>query len=415
MRRVVVTGIGALTPLGNNVGDFWENCKIGKSGAGPITRFDPTHFKTKFACELKGFNPEDYFDRKELRKLDPFCQYAMVAADEAMKDAGIDISQIDKTRAGVLWGSGYGGVLSVQEQMIDYGVHGRIPKFSPFFISRMIINMAAGLISIKHGFKGINYAPVAACAASNVAILESLNQIRWDKADIIIAGGSEAAIAEAGIGGFGGSMALSTNNDQALTASRPYDVSRDGFVMGEGAGALILEELEHAKRRGAKIYGEIIGGAMTADSYHITASHPDGEGAVTAMELALKDALLTPKDIDYINGHSTSTPLGDVSELKAIATVFGNHTKELNISATKSMTGHLLGGAGAIEAIICLKSINESIIPPTINTQTIDPEIPQGLNLTLGKAQKRDVTIAMSNTFGFGGHNVITIFRKYQS
>jgi len=414
MRRVVITGLGALTPLGNNVGDFWENIKLGKSGAGPITRFDTTHFKTKFACELKDFKPEDYFDRKELRKIDPFCIYAMIAADEAVKDAGLDIAAIDATRAGVLWGSGYGGVLSVQDQLIDYGIHGRLPKFSPFFISRMIINMAAGFISIRHGFKGINYAPVAACASSNLTILESLNQIRWGKADIVIAGGSEAAIAEAGIGGFGASMALSTNNDQAATACRPYDATRDGFVMGEGAGALIIEELEHAKRRGAKIYGELIGGAATADSYHITASHPDGEGAINAMELGLKDAQITKTDVDYINAHSTSTPLGDVSEIKAIQTVFGDHAGKLNISATKSMTGHLLGGAGAVEAIICLKAMNESIVPPTINTQTIDPEIPQGLNLTLGKAQKRDIAIAMSNTFGFGGHNVITVFRKYQ-
>jgi 3-oxoacyl-[acyl-carrier-protein] synthase II len=415
MRRAVITGLGALTPLGNNVGDFWENCKIGKSGSGLITRFDTTHFKTKFACELKGFNPEDYFDRKELRKLDPFCQYAMIAADEAVKDAGIDVTKIDTTRAGVLFGSGYGGVLTVQEHMIDYGIHGRVPKFSPFFITRMIINMAPGLISIKHGFRGINYSPVAACATSNVSILESFNQIRLGNADIIIAGGSEAAIAEAGIGGFGGAMALSTNNDQVATASRPFDVSRDGFVMGEGAGALIIEELEHARRRGAKIYGEIIGGAITADSYHITASHPDGEGAVTAMKLALNDAHLKPEDIDYVNGHSTSTPLGDVSEIKALTTVFGDYANKLNISATKSMTGHLLGGAGAIESIICLKAINESVVPPTINTQNIDPEIPKELNLTLGKAQQREIAVAMNNTFGFGGHNVITIFRKYHS
>ena len=413
MKRAVITGLGALTPLGNNVEEFWKNCKNGQSGAGPITRFDTTNFKTRFACEIKGYNPDNYFDRKELRKMDPFCQYAMVAADEAIKDSDIDISKIDPTRAGVIWGSGYGGVLSVQEPVIDYGVHGRQPRFSPFFITRMIINMGAGLISIKYGFKGINYAPVAACATSNVAILESLNQIRWGKADIIIAGGSEAAIAEAGIGGFNGSMALSTNNDQAATACRPFDVTRDGFVMGEGAGALIIEELEHARKRGAKIYGEIIGGAMTADSYHITATHPDGEGAVNAMELALKDAQLTITDVDYINAHATSTPLGDVSEIKAICTVFGDHARKLNIGATKSMTGHLLGAAGAVEAIVCIKAMNESIIPPTINTQIVDPEIPQGLNLSLGKAQKRDVSIAMNNTFGFGGHNVITVFRKY--
>lgn len=413
MRRAVITGLGALTPLGNNVDEFWQNCKDGKSGAGPITRFDATNFKTRFACEIKDYNPEQYFDRKEIRKIDAFCQYALIAADEAVKDSGLDISSIDPRRAGVIWGSGYGGVLSMQEQVIDYGVHGRQPRFTPFFITRMIINMGAGFISIKYGFKGINYAPVAACATSNVAILESLNQIRLGKADVIIAGGSEAAIAEAGIGGFNGSMALSTNNDQALTACRPFDVSRDGFVMGEGAGALIIEELEHAKKRGAKIYAEIIGGAMTADSYHITASHPNGEGAVNAMELALLDAGITSSEVDYINAHATSTPLGDVSETKAIASFFGDHVRNLNISATKSMTGHLLGAAGAIEAIVCIKSINDSLIPPTINTQTVDLEIPGVLNLTLGKAQERTVNIALNNTFGFGGHNVITIFKKY--
>jgi beta-ketoacyl-acyl-carrier-protein synthase II len=413
MRRAVITGLGALTPLGNNVDEFWKNCKDGKSGAGPITRFDAANFKTRFACEIKDYNPEQYFDRKEVRKIDAFCQYALIAADEAVKDSGLDVTTINPLRAGVIWGSGYGGVLSMQEQVIDYGVHGRQPRFTPFFITRMIINMGAGFISIKYGFKGINYAPVAACATSNVAILESLNQIRFGKADIIIAGGSEAAIAEAGIGGFNGSMALSTNNDQALTACRPFDVTRDGFVMGEGAGALIIEELEHAKKRGAKIYAEIIGGAMTADSYHITASHPDGEGAINAMELALQDSGISTSEVDYINAHATSTPLGDVSETKAIATVFGDDVRNLNISATKSMTGHLLGAAGAIEAIVCIKSINDSVIPPTINTQTVDPEIPGVLNLTFGKAQERNVNIAMSNTFGFGGHNVITVFKKY--
>jgi 3-oxoacyl-[acyl-carrier-protein] synthase II len=414
MRRVVITGLGAVTPLGNTVQDFWENIKMGKSGAGLITRFDPKNFKTKFACELKGFNPEDYFDRKERRTMDPFCQYALVAVEEAMKHSGIDPSGIDPTRAGVLWGSGYGGNLSMQEEVIDYAAHRKVPRFSPFFITRMIINMAAGFISIKYGFKGVNYAPVAACAASNVAILEGLNQIRWNKADVMIVGGSEAAITETGIGGFGASMALSTNNDNVATACRPFDVSRDGFVMGEGAGALILEELEHARRRGAKIYAEVIGGAMTADSYHITATHPDGEGAVTAMKLALKDAQVIPSNVDYINTHATSTPLGDISEMKAIYTVFGDHLHQLAISATKSMTGHLLGGAGAIEAIVCILSINESIVPPTINTCDIDPGIPRGLNLTLGKAQKRNIRVAMNNTFGFGGHNVITLFRNFE-
>jgi 3-oxoacyl-[acyl-carrier-protein] synthase II len=415
MRRVVITGLGAVTPIGNTVQDFWENIKMGKSGAGLITRFDPENFKTKFACELKGFKPEDYFDRKERRNMDPFCQYALVAAEEAMNHAGIDLSSIDATRAGVLWGSGYGGNLSMQEEVVDYAVHGKVPRFSPFFITRMIINMAAGFISIKYGFKGVNYAPVAACATSNVAILEGLNQIRWNKADVIIVGGSEAAITETGIGGFNASMALSTNNDNAATACRPFDVSRDGFVMGEGAGALILEELEYARGRGAKIYAEVIGGAMTADSYHITATHPDGEGAVTAINLALKDAQIVPSDVDYINAHATSTPVGDISEVKAIHTVFGDHLNQLSISATKSMTGHLLGGAGAIEAIVCIKSINESIVPPTINTCNIDPGIPQGLNLTLGKAQKRNIRVAMNNTFGFGGHNVITLFRNFEA
>jgi len=415
MRRVVITGLGALTPLGNTVQDFWENIKMGKSGAGLITRFDPENFKTKFACEIKGFKPEDYFDRKESRKMDPFCQYAIIASEEAIKDACIDLSSINPTRAGVIWGSGYGGNLSMQEEVIDYAVHRKIPRFSPFFITRMIVNMAAGFISIKFGFKGVNYAPVAACATSNVAILEGLNQIRWNKADVMIVGGSEAAITETGIGGFGASMALSTNNDNVATACRPFDVSRDGFVMGEGAGALILEELEHARQRGGKIYAEVIGGAMAADSYHITASHPDGEGAIIAMNLALKDAQIAPSDVDYINAHATSTLLGDISEVKAIHTVFGDHMHHLNISATKSMTGHLLGGAGSIEAIVCIKSINESIVPPTINTCDIDPGIPQLLNLTLGKAQKRYIRVAMNNTFGFGGHNVITLFRNFEA
>ena len=412
MRRVVITGLGALTPLGNTVLDFWENIKLGKSGAGLITRFDPENFKTKFACELKGFKLEDYIDRKESRKMDPFCQYALIAAGEAMNDAGINLDEVDTARAGVIWGSGYGGNLSMQDEVVDYALHGRLPRFSPFFITRMIVNMAAGFISIKYGFKGINYAPVAACASSNVAILEGLNHIRWNNADVLIVGGSEAAITETGVGGFGASMALSTNNRNAITACRPFDVSRDGFVMGEGAGALILEELEHARQRGAKIYAEVIGGAMTSDSYHITATHPTGKGAISAMNLALKDAKIAPSEVDYINAHATSTPLGDVCEVKAIYNVFGNFAQQINISATKSMTGHLLGGAGAIEAIVCIKSINESIVPPTINTCSIDPDIPNGVNLTLGKAQKRCIHIAMNNTFGFGGHNVITLFRN---
>lgn len=412
MKRVVVTGLGALTPLGNTVSEFWENAKHGKSGAGLITKFDATKFKTQFACEIKGFTPENFFDRKELRKIDAFCQYALVAVEEAIRDAGIHPSALVPSRAGVIWGSGYGGVLSVQEEIIDYGIRERNPKFTPFFIPRIIVNMAAGLISIKYGFMGINYAPVAACASSNVSICEAFNQIRWGKADIIIAGGSEAAIAESSIGGFNALMALSVNNENATTACRPFDVSRDGFVMGEGAGALIIEELEHAQKRGARIYAEIIGSAMASDAYHITASHPNGEGASHAMKLALQDAGISADDVDYINAHATSTPLGDVSEIKAICSVFGDSPNHLNISATKSMTGHLLGAAGAIEAILGIKAITESVVPPTINTRTLDPEIPASLNLTIGNAQSRTVNVAMNNTFGFGGHNVITIFRK---
>lgn len=415
MRRVVITGMGAITPLGNNVSEFWTNIVQGKSGAGPITRFDPSLFKTKFACEIKNYIPENYFDRKELRKLDPFCQYALIAADEAILDSGLDLNKIDKTRAGVIWGSGYGGVLSMQEQAFDYSIHGHVPRFTPFFIPKMIINIGAGLLSLKYEFKGINFAPAAACATSNISLIESLNNIRWGKADIILAGGSEAAITETGVGGFNGLMALSTKNENYETACRPFDNSRDGFVMGEGAGALILEELEHALKRGAKIYGEIVGGAMTADAHHITASHPAGEGSQRAMKLACEDANIGLSEIDYINAHATSTPLGDVSETKAISEVFGDHVKELRISATKSMTGHLLGGAGAVEAIICIHSIIHGIVPPTINTQNIDPDISDNLNLTLGKAEKKTINLAMNNTFGFGGHNVISIFKKFEN
>jgi 3-oxoacyl-[acyl-carrier-protein] synthase II len=414
MRRVVITGMGALTPLGNTVADFWANIISGKSGAGPITKFDTSLFRTKFACELKGFQADNYFDRKELRKLDEFSQYALIAADEAMTDAAIDLEALNKSRAGVIWGTGYGGVNSMQQQVYDFVNQGFNPRFSPFFIPKIIINMATGHIALKYGFKGINYTPVAACATSNVAIFESYNHICYGKADVMICGGSEAAITQVGIGGFNGVNALSMNNDSYQTASRPFDVTRDGFVMGEGAGALVLEELEHALQRGAKIYGEIVGWGNTSDAYHITASHPQGEGAASAIKQALDDAQISIEEVDYINAHATSTPLGDISEMNAICSVFGDHTSKLNISATKSMTGHLLGAAGVIESVICIKSIQNDIVPPTINTKNIDPVFPKNLNLTLGVAQKRTVNVAMNSTFGFGGHNVITIFRKYQ-
>jgi 3-oxoacyl-[acyl-carrier-protein] synthase II len=413
MKRVAITGLGALTPLGNSIDEFWKNIIQGKSGAGPITKFNTTHFKTKFACELKNFNALDFFDRKELRKYDEFSQYAIIAADKAIVDSGIDVKSINPHRAGVIWGTGYGGVISMQEQVFDFAEHGRIPRFSPFFIPKIIINMATGHIAIKYGFKGINYTPVAACATSNVAIFESFNHIRNGKADIMLCGGSEAAITETGIGGFNAVGALSINNDNYLTACRPFDQSRDGFVMGEGAGALVLEELEHAQQRGANIYAEIIGWGNTSDAYHITASHPEGEGAANAIRLALEDAGIGPTDVDYINAHATSTPLGDISEIHAICSVFGDHAGNINISATKSMTGHLLGAAGAIESIICVKAIHDGVVPPTINSENIDAAIPGNLNLTLKTAQKRDVNVAINSTFGFGGHNVITVFRKF--
>lgn len=407
--------MGALTPVGNSIHEYLESISSGKNGVGLITKFNTEHFKTKFACELKGFVPENHFDRKELRKLDPFCQYALVAAEEAVRHSGIEFETMDKTRAGVIWSSAYGGVNTLEEQVFDFVRHGNIPRFTPFFLPRMIINIASALIAIKYGLKGINYAPVAACASSNVAILDGFNQIRLGNADVIVCGGSEAAIAETGIGAFNAAMALSTNNEEFETACRPFDTNRDGFVMAEGACGLILEELDHAKSRGAAIYAEIIGGAMTCDAYHITAPHPDGEGVNTAMKLAIRDARIDLTQVDYINGHATSTPLGDLCELKAIADLFGEHAKKLSISATKSMTGHLLGAAGAAEAIVCVNAVKNDLIAPTINTSQVDPLIPEGLNLTLGVAQKREVNIAMNNTFGFGGQNVITLFKKYIS
>ena len=413
-RRVVVTGMGALTPLGNTVSEFWSNLIASKSGAALITSFDTTKFKTKFACALKGYDPLNYFEKSEVRKLDPFAQYALASSEEALKDSGLDLDKIDKTRVGVIWGSGNGGFYTFQQEILEYGRGDGTPRINPYFIPKVIVDIASGWISIKHGFMGPNFATVSACATSNTAIIDAMNYIRWGKAEIFVTGGSEAAINEAGIGGFSALKALSTRNDDPATASRPFDVDRDGFVMGEGGCALILEEYEHAKRRGARIYAEVAGGGMSADAYHLTATHPEGAGAALGMKWALEDANLTVQDVDYLNPHATSTPLGDESELKAVSKMFGEHTSKLLISATKSATGHLLGGAGAIEAIVCIKAIQEGIIPPTINTQNIDPKMPQGLNIVLGKSVKANVNVAMSNTFGFGGHNATAIFKKVE-
>lgn len=413
-RRVVVTGMGALTPLGNTVPEFWSNLIAAKSGAALITSFDTTKFKTKFACALKGYDPLNYFEKSEVRKLDPFAQYALASSEEALKDSGLDLDKIDKTRVGVIWGSGNGGFYTFQQEILEYGRGDGTPRINPYFIPKVIVDIASGWISIKHGFMGPNFTTVSACATSNTAIIDAMNYIRWGKADIFVTGGSEAAINEAGIGGFSALKALSTRNDDPATASRPFDVDRDGFVMGEGGCALILEEYEHAKQRGARIYAEVAGGGMSADAYHLTATHPEGAGAALGMKWALEDANLTVQDVDYLNPHATSTPLGDESELKAVAKMFGEHTSKLLISATKSATGHLLGGAGAIEAIVCIKAIQEGIIPPTINTQNIDPKMPQGLNIVLGKSVKANVNVAMSNTFGFGGHNATAIFKKVE-
>lgn len=412
-RRVVVTGIGAITPIGNNASDFWNNLIEGKCGAGPITHFDTTKFKTKFACEVKGFEFEKYFDRPELRKMDKFTQFAMVAADEAIKDSLLDLEKIDKRKVGVIWGSGNGGFQTFQEQVMEFAKGDGTPRFNPFFIPKVIADIASGWISIKYGFMGLNFTTISACATSTTAIIDAFNYVRWGKANIIVTGGSEAAINEAGIGGFNASKALSQRNDDPLTASRPFDKDRDGFVMGEGAGALILEEYEHAKRRGAKIYAEVAGGGMSADAYHLTGTHPEGEGALLGMQDALEDADMKPSDIDYLNVHATSTSLGDISESKAIVRLFGANPTHLNISATKSATGHLLGAAGAIEAIASILAVKNDIIPPTINTQNVDPEISSSLNLTLGKKVNKKVNAAMSNTFGFGGHNATAVFKKF--
>ena len=415
LKRVVITGMGALTPIGNTLPEYWEALIAGKSGAAPITHFDATLFKTHFACEVKGFNVEDHIDKKEARKLDQFSQYAIVSATEAMADAALMESNPNLDRIGVIWGSGVGGLKTFQEEAKNFFAGDGTPRFNPFFIPKMIADIASGHISIKFGLRGPNYVTVSACASSTNAIIDAFNLIRLGKADAIVTGGSEAAVNEMGMGGFNALKALSTRNDSPETASRPFDVDRDGFVLGEGAGALILEEYEHAVRRGAKIYAEVLGGGMSGDAYHMTAPHPEGIGARNTMLAAIEDAEISASDIDYVNVHGTSTPLGDIAEVKAIQAVFGEHAYNLNISSTKSMTGHLLGAAGAIEAIACVMSVVHDIVPPTINHFTDDPELDIKLNFTFNKAQKRVVNIALSNTFGFGGHNTSVIVKKFNS
>ena len=412
-RRVVVTGIGAITPVGNTAAAYWEGLKNGVSGAAPITRFDATKFKTRFAAEVKGYNPDEFFDRKEHRKMDLFTQFGVVAADEAIADAGL-LEGVDKDRVGVIWGSGIGGLKSLQEECFQFGRGDGTPRYSPFFIPRMIADSSSGNISIKNGFRGPNFVTTSACASSSDSIITAFNTIRLGLADVVVTGGSEAAITESGIGGFNALKAMSERNDSPATASRPYDKNRDGFVLGEGAGAIVLEGYDHAKARGAKIYAELIGGGMSSDAYHITAPDPSGSGVVLVMQNALRDAGIKPEDVDYINTHGTSTPLGDGAEIKAIETVFGPAAEKLNISSTKSMTGHLLGGAGGIEAVAAILAIQNGIVPPTINLETPDPDINQHLNFTANKAQQRDVTIAISNTFGFGGHNTSVVFRRFE-
>ena len=411
-RRVVVTGLGALTPIGNTLPEFWEGLVSGKSGAAPITYFDSTEFKTKFACELKNFNVLDFMDRKEARKQDRFTQYALVATQEAIEDSALPLDAIDKDRVGVIWGAGIGGLETFQNEVLNFAENDKKPRFNPFFIPKMIADIAPGLISIKYGFRGPNFATVSACASSANAMIDALNYIRLNHADIIVAGGSEACVTYAGIGGFNAMHALSTRNDDPQTASRPFDKNRDGFVLGEGAGSLILEEYEHAKARGAKIYAELVGGGLSADAHHMTAPHPEGIGAINVMKNCLRDANLKPEDVDIINMHGTSTGLGDVAESKAIKKVFGEHLYSMNVNSTKSMTGHLLGAAGAIEAIASIMSIQKNIVPPTINHETPDEEIDPKINFTFGKAQEREVKVALSNTFGFGGHNACVIFKE---
>lgn len=414
LRRVVVTGIGALTPLGNNANEYWEGLLNGVSGAAPITRFDAEKFKTRFACEIKGYDPNDFFDRKEARKMDPFTQYGMIVSDQAIEDSGLNLEKINLDRAGVIWGAGIGGLKSFQDEVINFANGDGTPKYNPFFIPKMIADIAPGMISIKHGFRGPNFTTVSACASGTNAIIDSYNYIRLGMADMFLTGGSEAAITESGVGGFNALRALSERNDSPETASRPFDKDRNGFVLGEGAAAFVLEEYEHAKARGAKIYAELIGSGMSADAYHMTAPHPEGIGAKNVMINALKDAEIDITDVDYINVHGTSTPLGDISESKAIQAVFGEHAYDLNISSTKSMTGHLLGAAGAIEAAACILSIQNQTVPPTINHFTDDEQFDPKLNFTFNKAQKRKINIAISNTFGFGGHNTSIVFRKFE-
>jgi len=418
LKRVVVTGLGALSPIGNNVAETWEAAKRGESGAAPITHFDASKFKTQFACEVKGYDPSAHFDRRQMRQLDLYAMYALTAADEAVQDSGILAEGVDRNRVGVIFAAGIGGLHTFEEEAGYFALHGEEqgPKYNPFFIPKMIADIAAGHISMQYEFRGPNYATVSACASSNNALIDAFNMIRLGYADAIVAGGAEAAVFPAGVGGFNSMKALSTRNDDPKTASRPFSGTRDGFVIGEGAAALILEELEHAKARGAKIYAEVAGGGMSADAYHITATHPEGLGARLVMENALKDAGMKPEDIDYINLHGTSTPVGDRSEAKAIVEVFGKHAYEINLSSTKSMTGHLLGAAGALEAVLSVKTINDGVIPPTINHEEgdIDPEVDQNLNFTFNKAVKREVRTVLSNTFGFGGHNAAIILKKYE-
>lgn len=413
LKRVVVTGIGTINPIGNNIQEYFNNLNKGTSGAKMITRFDTTLFKTKFACEINDFDPTTFgIDRKEARKLDLFAQYALIAADEAVKDSGFDIEKVNLDKVGVIIGSGIGGIETLFQEIMGYFEGGKVPRFSPFLIPKMIPDIAAGHISMKYGFRGPNFSTASACASSTNAMIDAFNYIRLDKASIIVTGGSEAGISIPSIGGFNSAQALSTNNDNYKTASRPFDKSRDGFVMGEGSGVLVFEEYEHAIARGAKIYAEVAGAGMSADAYHITAPHPEGFGALNVMKNALEDAGMKPEEVDYINVHGTSTPLGDIAELKAVQSIFGNHAYDLNISATKSMTGHLLGAAGSVEALACINAMNSGIVPPTINFEHEDPEIDYKLNLTLNKAQKREVNVAMNNTFGFGGHNACIIFKK---
>ena len=413
MKRVVVTGMGAITPIGNNVKDYWNNIKEGVSGAAEITHFDSTKFKTKFACEVKGFIPTDFIDRKQARKLDRFCQFAVTVADQAFNDSGLSVEKIDSDRAGVIWGSGIGGMSTFYSESVNFGTGNGTPRFNPFFIPKLISDIPAGHISIKYGFRGPNFTTVSACASSTHALIDAYNYIKWNKSDIFIAGGSEACVLEPGIGGFNAMMALSTRNEDPTTASRPFDKDRDGFVLGEGGGAMVLEEYEHAKKRGAKIYAELVGGGMTADAYHITAPHPEGLGAKKVMASAVEEAAINLNEIDYINVHGTSTPLGDIAETKAITDLFKEHAYKLNISSTKSMTGHLLGAAGVIEAIACVMSVKNNIIPPTINHFERDDKIDKKLNLTFNVSQEKEVNYAISNTFGFGGHNGSALFKKF--